>query len=136
MNIMIHESLFEFVTNYLFLQFICWMRKFVLFSIFTIQVTVQVSICRIFFCAPGKPYPKHYVWFSWFWSYLKMSKNVFWVVARLPQRLKSILFEIFSHSAQKGALHSKENSNNVDFSLWGKQCIIPWKWDQNCENHT
>ena len=26
----------------------------------------------------------HYVWFSWFWSHLKMSKNVFWVVARLP----------------------------------------------------
>ena len=40
----------------------------------------------------------HYVWFSWFWSHLKMSKNVFWVVARLPQRLKSTLFEIFSHS--------------------------------------
>ena len=27
---------------------------------------------------------------------LKMSKNVFWVVARLPQRLKSTFFEIFS----------------------------------------
>ena len=26
---------------------------------------------------------------------MKMSKNVFWVVARLPQRLKSTLFEIF-----------------------------------------
>ena len=28
-----------------------------------------------------------------------MFKNVLWVVARLPQRLKSMLFEIFSHSA-------------------------------------
>ena len=35
------------------------------------------------------------MWFSWFWSLMKMSKNVFWVVARLPQRLKSTLFEIF-----------------------------------------
>ena len=41
----------------------------------------------------------HYVWFSWFWSHLKMSKNVLCVVARLPQRLKSMLFEIFSHSS-------------------------------------
>ena len=29
-------------------------------------------------------------------SLFKMSKNVFWVVARLPQRLKSTFFEIFS----------------------------------------
>ena len=28
-----------------------------------------------------------------------MSKNVFWVVARLPQRLKSTLCEIFFHFA-------------------------------------
>ena len=28
-----------------------------------------------------------------------MSKNMFWVIARLPQRLKSMWFEIFSHSA-------------------------------------
>ena len=28
-----------------------------------------------------------------------MSKNVFWVVAPLPQRLKSMFFEIFSHFA-------------------------------------
>ena len=28
-----------------------------------------------------------------------MSKNVLWVVAQLPQRLKSTFFEIFSHSA-------------------------------------
>ena len=31
----------------------------------------------------------HYVWFSWFWSHLKMSKKLFWVVAQLPQRLKN-----------------------------------------------
>ena len=30
---------------------------------------------------------------------LENVKNVFWVVAQLPQRLKSTLFEIFSHSA-------------------------------------
>ena len=41
----------------------------------------------------------HYVWFSWLWSHLKTSKNVFWVVARLPQRIKSTFFEIFSHSS-------------------------------------
>ena len=28
-----------------------------------------------------------------------MSKNVFWVVARLPPRLKSMFFEIFSNGA-------------------------------------
>ena len=26
---------------------------------------------------------EHYVWFSWLWSHLKMSKNMLWVVARL-----------------------------------------------------
>ena len=30
---------------------------------------------------------------------LKTSKNMFWVVARLPQRLKSMFFEIFSNGA-------------------------------------
>ena len=44
-----------------------------------------------------------------FFVLLKMSKNVFWVVARLPQRLKSTFFEIFSNGAAR----------NVDFSLWG-----------------
>ena len=29
---------------------------------------------------------------------MKMAKNVFWVIAQLPQRLKSTLFEKFSHS--------------------------------------
>ena len=42
------------------------------------------------------------------------------VIARLLQRLKSTFFEIFSHSAGK-------NSNNVNFSLWGKQRIVPPK---------
>ena len=31
----------------------------------------------------------------WFWSHLKMSKNVFWVVAWLTERLKSTLFLAF-----------------------------------------
>ena len=39
-----------------------------------------------------------------------MSKNVFWVVARLPQRLKSTLFEIFflSPLTPMGPLHAKK----------------------------
>ena len=76
----------------------------------------------------------HYVWFSWFWSHLKKYSHV---VARLPQRLKSTLFEIFS-TLRVPFRHPpfEKISNNVDFSLWGKQCIVPQKWDQNCENHT
>ena len=56
------------------------------------------------------------------------------VVARLPQRLKSTLFEIFS-ILRVPFRHPpfKKISNNVDFSLWGKQWIVPQKWDQNCE---
>ena len=39
---------------------------------------------------------------------LKMSKNVFWVVARLPQRLKSTFFEnLFTPLALSGPLCSK-----------------------------
>ena len=57
-----------------------------------------------------------------------MSKNVFWVVARLPQRLKSTLFEIFSIlRVPFGHPPFEKISNNVDFSLWGKQCICPAK---------
>ena len=51
---------------------------------------------------------------------MKMSKMCFgiWVVARLPQRLKSTLFEIFSHSADLfGDAPFKKISNNMDFSL-------------------
>ena len=55
-------------------------------------------------------FPAHYVWYSWFWSHLKMSKNVFFVVAWLPQRLKSTLFEIFYHSTGP---------------FWGRQYIVP-----------
>ena len=103
------------------------------------EILVLLRIFKEFFCwldviENEKVVPfvckTHYVWFSWFWSHLKMSKNV---VTRLPQRLKSTLFEIFSHSL--GPLHWK-NSNNVDFSPLGKQCIVPRQWDQNCENHT
>ena len=46
------------------------------------------------------------------------------VVARLPQRLKSTLFEIFSTlQVPFGHPPFEKISNNVDFSLWGKQCI-------------
>jgi hypothetical protein len=47
-----------------------------------------------------------------------MSKNVLWVVARLPQRLKSMFFEKISHSAGTFVTASFEKiSKNVDFSL-------------------
>ena len=50
------------------------------------------------------------------------------VVARLPQRLKSTLFEIFSTlRVPFGHPPFEKISNNVDFSLWGKQCICPAK---------
>ena len=53
----------------------------------------------------------------------KCQKMCFWVVAWLPQRLKSMFFEIFSHSAGPfGAAPFEKISHNVDFSLWGKQC--------------
>ena len=60
----------------------------------------------------------HYVWFSWSLSHLKMSKNVLLVVARLPQRLKSTFFEIFSHSA---AAPFENFSKNVDFRIWSNR---------------
>ena len=44
----------------------------------------------------------------------------------LPQRLKSTLFEIFSNGGSpKGTRSVEKISNNVDFSLWGQQCICP-----------
>ena len=68
---------------------------------------------------------------------LENVKKMLWVVARLPQRLKSKLFEIFSTLRAPFGHPPFENfSNNIDFSLWDKQCIVQWKWDQNCKNHT
>ena len=50
------------------------------------------------------------------------------VVARLPQRLKSTLFEMFSTLwIPFGHPPFEKISNNDDFSLWGKQCICPAK---------
>ena len=47
-----------------------------------------------------------------------MSKNVHWVVAQLPQRLKSTFYENFSYSAGPfGAAPFEKISNKVDFSL-------------------
>ena len=55
----------------------------------------------------------------------------------LPQRLKSTLFENFSNGGcPKGTRSVEKISNNVDFSLWGKQCnhmgifFDIFKWDQ------
>ena len=48
--------------------------------------------------------------------------------ARLPQRLKSTYFEKNSHSVSVGSFGAalfKFFSKNVDFSLRGKQCIVP-----------
>ena len=44
-----------------------------------------------------------------------------YVIAQLPQRLKSMFFDIFS--LLWGTLHLNFFSKNIDFSLWGKQCI-------------
>ena len=50
------------------------------------------------------------------------------MVAQLPQRLKSMLFELFSTFWVPFGHHLfKIFSNNIDFSLWGKQCICPAK---------
>ena len=48
-----------------------------------------------------------------------------WVVARLPQRLRSMFFENFSSLQFSFGDPLLENfSKNVDFSLSGKQCIV------------
>ena len=46
-----------------------------------------------------------------------------WVVARLPQRLKSTFFEIF------GDRPLEIFSKNIDFCHCGKQCIVLPKWN-------
>ena len=50
------------------------------------------------------------------------------VVAWLPQRLKSTLFEIFSNGGcPKGTRSVEKISNNVDFSLWGNRATT-WEY--------
>ena len=52
-----------------------------------------------------------------------------WVVARLRQRLKLTFFEIFSSlKVPFGDPLLEKVSKNVDFSLWGKHCIVLPKW--------
>ena len=82
----------------------------------------------------------HYVWFSWFWSHLKMSKNIpMWLQDYLKDKNQRCL-QFFrtegAWSVPEGYPPFEKIANNIDFSLWGKQCIVPRKWDQNCENHT
>ena len=50
------------------------------------------------------------------------------VIAWLPQRLKSMLFEIFS-TLRVPFEHPpfEKISNNIDFSIWDNQCICPVK---------
>ena len=46
----------------------------------------------------------------------------------LPQRLKSMLFEIFSNGGcPKGTRSVEKISNNVDFSLWGNRATT-WEY--------
>ena len=55
-------------------------------------------------------------------------KCVFWVVARLLQRLKPTFLEIFSSLLSHFRARSAPLeifSKNVNFSLWGKQRIVP-----------
>ena len=53
--------------------------------------------------------PSHYVWFSWFWSHFFPIMCI-QVVARLPQMLKSMFFEIFSNgAAPKGPAEWRKN---------------------------
>ena len=67
----------------------------------------------------------YYIWFSSrtmcdFHDLVSLNnvKSGFWVVALLPQRLKSTLFEIFfSLRWLLGAAQFKKISNKVDFSL-------------------
>ena len=75
------------------------------------------TICnKTFFCKPIAIFHScHYVWFSEFWSHF---------------------CGIMHGAAPKGPAEWRKNFKNVDFSLWGKQCNVPWKWDQNSENHT
>ena len=69
-----------------------------------------------------------YMWFSWFWSHLKMSKNVFCVVARLSQRLKSMLFESFSHSDDPfRPLRSKKFQTTLILAFEAKMRPKLWK---------
>ena len=62
---------------------------------------------------------------------LENVKNVFWMVARLPQRLKSTFFEKISHSTGSfGTTILKKNSKSVDFSLFEANSAL------SCENET
>ena len=50
----------------------------------------------------------------------------------LPQRLKSLFFEIFQ--VERGHGVKKKNSNNIDFSLWGNRATTQsrtniWNWN-------
>ena len=53
----------------------------------------------------------HYVWFSLFWSHFCGNNALLINTLRVP----------FGHPP------FEKISNNVDFSLWGKQCICPTK---------
>ena len=61
---------------------------------------------------------------------LKMSKNVFWVVARLPQRLKSTFLKNFLHSGSPSAtLQSKffQKTLSLAFEANRSHFVLP-KW--------
>ena len=81
-------------------------------------------------CHPQVDWPRRYVWFSLFWSHLKMSKNVFCVVARtITSKTKiNVVWNFFSlHWPLRGAAPLKKNSTNVDFSLFWQTVHCPVK---------
>ena len=65
----------------------------------------------------GKKCNFKYECFGWLHNYLKAKINIFWKK------------NFFTPQAPSGPLHSKKFQKNIDFSLWGKQCIavLP-KW--------
>ena len=70
---------------------------------------------------------------------LENVKNFSHVVARLPQRLKSTLFEIFSilrSGYPSGTLCSKKFQTMLILAFEANSAFVPQKWNQNCENHT
>ena len=72
------------------------------------------------------------------WQWAKTRKKLqfqmcVWVVTRLPQRLKSTFFVFYSLRVPFGDPPLEKFSKNVDFTLWGKQCIFLPKGSFFCD---
>ena len=88
------------------------------------------ALWRTKLLADAQEYPKefvnvflvsthHYVWFSRFWSHFRRTNALFASKAKI-----NVVLNFFEWRGPEGY---PEISNNVDFSLWGKQCICPAK---------